>query len=76
MEKASCCRRLIALRCSFGFLLFFLIKSGNLLLSSALFMTKFGLSVVIALTDFCDLGQGIDAAIRQRNAEEANNVIP
>lgn len=49
MENASCCRRLIALRCSFGFLRLDLIKSGNLLLSSALFMTKFGLSVVIAL---------------------------
>lgn len=49
MENASCCRRLIALRCSFGFLRLDLSKSGNLLLSSALFMTKFGLSVVIAL---------------------------
>lgn len=39
-------------------------------------MTKFGLSVVIALSDFRDHGQGIDAGIRQRNAEEANNVIP
>lgn len=49
MENASCCRRLIALRWSFGFLRLDLIKCGNLLLSSALFMTKFGLSVVIAL---------------------------
>lgn len=31
MENASCCRRLIALRCSFGFLRLDLIKSGNLL---------------------------------------------
>lgn len=31
MENASCCRRLIALRCSLGFLRLDLIKSGNLL---------------------------------------------
>lgn len=39
-------------------------------------MTKFDMSVVIVLTNFRDHGQGIDAGIRQRNAEEANNVIP
>lgn len=39
-------------------------------------MMKFGMSVVIALTNFRDHGQGIDAGKRQRNAEEANNVIP